>query len=464
MNIEKTGDPVVIGSAPTQDKLTDWLKPAATSLPNTPNIDVSGAIKLGLWLLCFGFGGFLLWAGLAPIDEGVPANGVVSVDSKRKHIDHLMGGLVEKIAVRDGQKVKEGDTLITLNPVQTRAAFNTVRGQWLIAAATVARLEAERAGAGSIRFPKELLASEAPEEALSAMRSQEHVFRARRSELDGQLRILRESVRGLEGQLASLEQLKVGRERQVTLFNAQLDKFQSLNKQGFISQNQLLDMERQLAELQSKQSDDMATLGGVNARLAEYRMRDNQRLNEFRREVETQLADVQRDESALADRLFALRDSHERLVIRAPVSGTVVDLAVNTVGGVVKPGDRLLDIVPDSDDLVIEAQLAPQHVDRMRAGLPADIHFDAYVSMVRRPMVSGNVSVVSADALTDPRSGEKYYAMRVKIPVHELAALGAIRLQPGMLCSVTVKTGERTLLAYLIRPLIRRFSGALNEA
>lgn len=449
---------------PIQGILADWLKPAASPLPTTPNIDVTGAVKLGLWLLGLGFGGFLLWAGLAPLDEGVPAKGFVSVDSKRKHIDHLMGGLVEKIVVRDGQKVKEGDTLVTLNPVQTRAAFNAVRGQWLIAAAAVARLDAERMGAGSVRFPDELLGSDAPDEARAVMRAQEDLFRARRGELDGQLRILRESARGLEGQLASLEQLKAGRERQVALFNSQLDRFQSLNKKGFVSQNQLVDMERQLAEIQSKQSEDLANMGGVKARLAEYRMRDSQRMIEFRREVETQLAEAQKEASSLAERLIALRDSNERLAIRAPVSGTVVDVAVNTVGGVVKPGDRLLDIVPDSEELVIEAQLAPQHVDRMRAGLPADVHFDAYVSLARRPMVSGNVSMVSADALTDPRSGEKYYAMRIMIPAQELAALGATRLQPGMMCNVTVKTGERTLLTYLLRPLLRRFSGALTEA
>ena len=453
-----------------KDRLTTWLKPQATPLPQVPNADFASAVRLGLWLLIVGFGGFLLWAALAPLDEGVPAQGVLAVDSKRKRIDHLAGGLVEKILVKEGQRVEAGDELVLLNEVQGKAALNATLSQWRIAAATVARLEAERDGERKIRFPRELTADkEAGDTGVRAtevkevMRAQEDLFRSRRNALDGELRIIRESARGLEGQLASLDKLKAGREKQIQLFTEQLAKFDKLNRQGFVSQNQLLDIERQLAEIQSKQGEDLANIGGINARLAEFRMRDQQRVMEFRREVETQLSEAQKELATQAERLTSLRDSFQRLAIRAPVAGTVVDVAVSTVGGVVKPGDRIMDIVPAGDDLVVEAQLPPQYIDRVHASLPADVHFDAYVSLANRPVLAGVVQVVSADVMTEPRSGAQFYTLRVTIPAVETGKVKNLRLYPGMQCTVMVKTGERSLLNYLLRPILRRFTTALTE-
>lgn len=419
---------------------------------------------MGLYILVFGFGGFLLWAILAPLDEGVPAQGTLVVDSKRKRIDHLVGGTIEKILVREGQAVKEGDELVVLDETQARAALNATQSQWYAAAATLARLEAERENS-AISFPQDLKdAAKTHLDARIAMDSQVSLMRSRTHALEGELRIIRESVKGLEDQLASLNQLKSGRERQVELFKVQLDKFHRLNRQGFVSHNQLLDQERQLSEIQTKQSEDLANIGSINARLAEFRMRGSQRMIEHRREIETQLADVQREASTLVERLAVVRNSHERLIIRAPVAGTVVDVAVHTIGGVIKPGERLLEIVPDSDRLVVEAQLAPQYIDRVRPGLKVDIHFDAYVSLVNRPLVSGELEVVSADILTDTRSGAPYYAIRVTVPASETGKMANVKLFPGMQSTVMIKTGERTFLGYLMRPLLRRFSSALSES
>lgn len=462
--LESPAKPLPAGAmAAAPGRLASWLKPNATPLPTEPNTDYAGAVRMGLWLLGLGFGGFLLWATLAPLDEGVPAQGVLSVDTKRKRIDHLLGGLVERIAVKEGQKVKEGDELVILNEVQVKAVLNSTQSQWRLAVATVARLQAERDGLKTIAFPGELLAGKPDPEVEAAMRAQQDLFRSRRSALEGELRIIRESARGLEGQLSSLDALKAGREKQIQLFAEQLASFNKLNKQGFVSKNQLLDLERQLAEVQSRQSEDLSNIGGVSARLADFRMRDNQRMVEYRREVETQLTEAQRELALQGERLAAIRDSFGRLAIRAPVAGTVVDVAVNTVGGVVKPGERIMDIVPDGEDLIVEAQLPPQYIDRVHAGLPADVHFDAYVSLASMPVVSGKVSVVSADVLTDQRTGIQAYSMRVAISGEETRKLGRLRLQPGMQCTVMVKTGERPLMSYLLRPFLRRFATALSE-
>jgi protease secretion system membrane fusion protein len=445
------------------DALARWLKPNPTALPKAPNSDVAGAVRLGLWLLTVGFGGFLLWATLAPLDEGVPAQGVLTVGSKRKSIEHLAGGLIEKIVVREGQHVDAGDELVMLNEVQGKAALNATLSQWRSAAATVARLKAERDGARQIHFPPEL-AKEGNEPDVGAiLKAQRDLLVSRRLALDGELRIIRESARGLESQLASLDQLKAGREKQIQLFTNQLSNFQKLNRQGFVSQNQLLDIERQLAEIQSKQGEDLANIGAVNARLVEFRMKDQQRVFEFRREVETQLADAQKEESGQTERLTSLRDSFQRLAIRAPVAGTVVDVAISTVGGVVKPGERIMDIVPDGDDLVVEAQLPPQYIDRVHGKLPADVHFDAYVSLTNRPVLAGEVEVVSADVMTDPRSGLQHYNLRVRITAAEMKKNSNLKLYPGMQCTVMIKTGERSFMSYLLRPLLRRFTTALIE-
>ena len=437
--------------------------PASAGALELPNADYAATVRFGLWLLLLGCGGFLAWAAFAPLDEGVPATGTVASESKRKRVDHLTGGIVAKLLVREGARVKAGEDLILLDGVQAGASLNATLGQWRIAAATAARLDAERRGLKAVVFAAELADSAADPEAAAAMAAQRELFRSRRAALAGELEIIRESVRGLEVQLASLDQLKAGYEKQILLFNEQLASFTKLNKEGFVSRNQLLEIERQLAEVQSKQSEGLSNIAGIGARLAEFRMRGAQREIEYRREVETQLAEVQRDASTLAERLAALRDTVARLSVQAPVDGVVVDLAFHTIDGVIKPGERILDIVPEGDELIVEAQLAPQYIDRVHAGLAADVHFDAYSARAERPVVTGAVKVVSADALTDPRSGAQYYSLRVTISPAELNKLGDLKLQPGMTGTVMVKTGERSLLVYLMRPLLRRFSSALSE-
>lgn len=452
----------LLATAKTPGKLAAWLRPRDALMPTAPNGDVAGAVRLGLWLLIVGFGGFLVWATLAPLDEGVPAQGMLAVDSKRKRIDHLTGGLVEKILVKEGQRVKAGEELLLLNEVQGKAALNATASQWHVALASVARLEAERNGALRIEYPAELT-TDLTAEVKAVTKAQSDLLRSRRQALEGELRIIRESARGLKGQLTSLDKLKAGREKQISLLTERLDNFRKLNGQGFVSQNQLMDIEQQLAEIQSKQGEDLANIGSINARLAEFQMRDQQRLMEYRQEVETLLAEAKKELATQAERHTSSRDFFQRLSIRAPVAGTVVDIAVSTVGGVVKPGDRLMDIVPEGDDLVVEAQLSPQYIDRVHAELPASVHFDAYVSRASRPVLSGTVEVVSADSMTDPRSGAQYYTMRVRIPAHEAERTDNLKLVPGMQCTVMVKTGERSMMAYLLRPLFRRFTTAMTE-
>lgn len=449
--------------APPRGALAEVMKLQALEGTALPDIDYRREVRRGAWLLLLGFVGFLLWATLAPLDGGIPAPGVVAVESTRKKLDHPGGGVIEHLRVREGQTVKEGDELIVLNEVQARSALNATLNQWYTAQAVLARLMAEREGLASVTFPAELLQARKSKEVADAIRAQEELFRARRSGLQGELRIIKESVRGMETQLHSLAALKTGREKQVALFNEQLGSFAQLKSEGYVSRNYLVEVERQLAEVQSRQSEDLAKIADVSTRFSELRMQGAQKEAEFRREVETQLTDFQREAATLGERLAAQRDTVARLAIRAPVSGTVVDLAFHTLGGVIKPGERILDIVPAADELIIEAQVSPQYIDRLSVGLPTDVHFDAYSTRVERPVVRGSVQVVSADVLTDPRNGSTYYTMRVKVPAAEVKKLKGLRLQPGMQSTVMVKTGESSLMVYLLHPLLRRFTSALSE-
>lgn len=420
-------------------------------------------VRLGLRFVVVAIGGFFLWAGTAPLDEGIPAPGVLTVESKRKQVAHLTGGIVGRIGVKEGQRVRAGDELITLDATQAGAALNAAEQRWWTALATEARLRAEAESRANIEWPKELSKLRANGIVATILATQEDVFRTRRSASSGEIGIIREAQRGLEAQLRSLDTLKTSRQRQVALFNEQVVSARALREQGYVSRNQALDIERQLAEIQSRESEDLANISAVNARLADLRMRETQFRITQRREVEAELADIRNDLGPLAEQVAALRDTHERLAVRAPVSGTVVDLAVTTVGGVVKSGDRLMDIVPEDEQLVVEARLDPRYVDRVHAGLPADLRFDAYLNLATGPLMTGEVRVISADAMRDERTGAVYYALRVTIPASQRTRVGAVKLQSGMLCSVMIRTGERTMLTYLTRPLLRRFGDALTE-
>lgn len=424
---------------------------------------MEGEIRTGWRVILLGLGSFLAWGVLAPLDQGIPATGVIASESSRKQISHATGGIIEQIVVRDGQFVKKGELLIRLNEAQSLANLKSAQSQWWTALAIESRLQAELKQQARLDTPEILRPLASNPEVAAILMTQNNMLQARRAASAGEVRLLRESTRGLENQLQSLQKLKSSRERQVALFDEQMTSARSLHMQGYLSRNQALDVERQLSEVQSRQSEDLSSINAIQARLAELQLRESQYFIDQRREIEAELADIRRELSALSERVAAFSDIHDRLALRAPVSGTIVNLAVVTVGGVIKPGDRLLDIVPAGDELIVEAKVDPRYIDRIHTGLPADLRFDAYLDAYSRPTIEGDVRVVSADAVPDERTGMPYYKIRVTIPASERANLAALKLQPGMPCTVMIKTGEHSLLTYLLQPLLRRFAGAMGE-
>lgn len=419
-------------------------------------------VRRGLLALLVGFGGFLVWAAFAPLDAGITAHGVVTVDSKRKTIQHLRGGIVEQILVKEGDKVKKNDVLLRLNKTQAEAQYAVIRAQLITARAVESRLLAERSGAGEIKFHDWLQQSATDSVIKDAMQTQQQLFRTRRETLKGELSIVQQNIAGLEQQLTGLQALEKGKAQQVKLLTEEVNSLRTLFEQGYVPRNRIFELERALAEISAQRSSDIANIGRTQSALSEMRLRGLQRQQEYRKEVETQLTDIQRESDNLQERFVAVEDELARVDVRAPTDGVVVGLNVHTVGGVVNPSEKMMDIIPVGEQLVIEAQVETHMVEKVRPNLPAVVRFSALDKLT--PVVDGKVTTVSADRLTDPRTGFPYYLAQVSVPVSEMKKLGGHQqVQPGMPVEVILKTGEHSLLYYLVKPLTDHMFSALKE-
>ncbi len=363
----------------------------------------AGSIRIGIFVLLAGFGAFLLWAAFAPLDEGVPCSGTVSISTRSKVVQHLKGGIVHAVHVREGQMVEKDDLLVTLSDKETFARYREVYQHYLGLRAAESRLLAEERGAASIIFHADL--QRAPDTALARemMTTQRELFAARQHAL----RSIRERLKGVRAMVA----------------------------EGYAPRYQQLELEERLAEVASQRASEMA---GVQAAV-----------------------------DAWQEKTAALRDELERTGIRSPAAGQVVGLQVQTVGAVISPGEKIMDIVPLDEKLLVEVRIAPHLIDRVRSGLPADLRF---ASFAHSPMlmVDGVVESVSHDLLTDPKlnpmmPGATYYLARVVLTPEGIASLGSRQLQAGMPVQTVIRTGERTLLTYLLHPLVKRITASLKE-
>jgi protease secretion system membrane fusion protein len=425
--------------------------------------DVGSAIRKGVLLLAIGFGGFLAWSLLVPLDEGVPAPAVIVLDQHSTQIQHPTGGVVHAVAVREGQMVRSGDVLIQLNDVGSRASLDATRIEWISLRAQEARLLAEQVGAAEITYPSGLQALRDDATAGQQMALQRDLFLTRKRALASELATMGQQLAAAEAGLVGLRESLQAREQQQALFEQELQSTRQLVGEGFMPRTRQSDLERQLADVRANTANLRGNVARSIEALAEIRLRQQQRQQEYRREVETQLADVRRDAASRAERLKSVSDDQERTTLRAPVGGQVVGLTVQRPGGVAAPGAKLMEIVPEQQKLVLEAQIPPHLIDTVHAGLPADINLHGFVSLPRL-VVPGRVVTVSNSALTDPQTRSSYYLARVEVLPEAREQLQGRVLQPGMPADVVVKTGERTLLNYLLRPLLKRLSQSLKEA
>lgn len=433
-------------------------------------IDVSNEVetddrkhaRLGWWIVLAGFGGFMLWACLAPLDQGVPMQGTVMVSTNRKTVQHQIGGTVDDILVKEGDTVKAGQVLVRLIDVQAKSQAEISRVQYYTARATAARLTAERVGHNPIRYPEELTSLKDDARVKEIISSQTQLYYSRQTAIKNELGAIDENIAGLRAQVKGLEESRDSKKQQAQFLKEQLDGMRGLAKEGYVPRNRLLELERTYAQVNGAISEDIGNIGRSQAQITELRLRRIQREQEYQKEVRTQLSDAQKEADSLEHRLKSQDYDLENTQVRAPVDGTVVGLAIFTRGGVIGPGFKMMDVVPKEDTLIVEGMVPVNLIDKVHPDLDVELIFSAF-NQRNTPHIPGVVTQVSADRFTDEKTGAPYYKLKAKVAPKGLKMLSEHDIRPGMPVELVVKTGERTMMNYLLKPIFDRANTALKE-
>lgn len=427
------------------------------------NIDARRYVRMGWFIVLFGVLGFLVWASFAPLDQGAPAHGTVVSASGRKAIQHQTGGTVEDILVKDGDQVKAGQVLVKMNSVVSQSSADVTYTQLVTASAAAARLTAERANASKITFPKWLLDNKKDPHVANSLLLQEQLFTSRQIALQSELSAFEENMGGLKMQLQGLEASMINKKEQQVIVKEQVENIRDLAKDGYIARNRLLDTERTYAQVNAGISEDLGNIGRIKRQLAEVSLRKTQRLQEYQKEVRTQLSEAQREAESLHSRTKIYEQELDHALIKAPVDGTIIGVSVFTKGGVVQAGLKLMELVPAKDPLIIEGMLPVNLIDKVHPGLDVQFIFSAFNTNTT-PHIPGKITQVSADRTMDERTGMPYYKFHAEVTPEGKKMLGELQIRAGMPVDLTIKTGERTLMNYLLRPILDRAQSAMKES
>lgn len=437
----------------------NMITSAADNFQDLPTSDAKTR-RLGFGIIFVVFGIFGTWAAFAPLDSAANAPGVVTVQTYRKTVQHLEGGIVKELLVHDGDTVKKGDPLIVLDDSQIGAEYEMNRSQLVAAKATEARLRAERDGKTSIDFG-EALEPNTPR-GQEAQLSETQVFNARRNSRLGEIAVLQERIGQLNEQIKGLGAMIGTKNSLGKSYTGEIGELSDLLSQGFVDKQRLLEQERKLDMLKSEIADHQSTITKTRLQINETQLQIVQRTKDFNSEVAKQLAETQTKVYDLQERTAAYKDRLSRIVIRAPDDGMVIGMTVHTVGGIVRAATPLLDIVPSISDLIVEVHVLPVDIDRIGVGKTAKIRFSAFNSATT-PEIEGVVTQVSADRLTDERTGAPYYLARLRVTEAGEKKLGDRKLVPGMPADALINTGERTMLQYILQPARNAISESMIE-
>jgi len=426
--------------------------------------DARAFSRIGWIVVLVGFGGFLLWALLAPLDKGVPLSGTVASESNRQAVQHLTGGTVQELLVRDGDVVKKGQVLVRMNPIVAKSQAEITESAYLSALANVARLTAERTGAKTIKFPEELEKRRNEPRISELMSSQNLLLASRQGSLENELGSVEASIEGLKMQITGLQESRDSKKEQVEFLKEQLGGMRDLAKEGYVARNRLLELERTYAQLGGAISEDIGNIGRAQRQVIELTMRRAQRRQDYQKEVGSQLADFQKELEGQHARLVAQRFELSNVEVRSPADGVVVGMAVFTNGGVVPSGFKMMDIVPSNAPLIVDGQLPTNLVDKVHPGLPVELIFSAFNSN-KTPHIDGELLYISADRSVDEKTGMPYYKVHVKVSPEgeKKVAAHKMDIRSGMPVELFVKTGERTMMSYLLKPIMDRAHSALSE-
>ncbi|MDX8496670.1 HlyD family type I secretion periplasmic adaptor subunit [Mesorhizobium sp. VK22B] len=411
-------------------------------------------------LLLIGGGGGL--AAVTELSGAVIASGRLVVDSSVKKVQHPTGGVVGQILVREGDAVKSGDILVRLDETVTRANLSIVTKGLDEFEARLARLEAERDGLEAISFPASLMLRQDDPAIVRAIAGEQSLFEFRQQARAGQKAQLEERIAQLSEESSGLTEQRVAKSQEIDLIGTELESIRKLWQQKLVSIDRLTALERDAVRLKGEHGQLTASIAQAKGRIAETRLQVIQVDQDLRKEVATELRDVQSKISEFVERKVSAEDQLKRIDLRSPQDGVVHQLAVHTLGGVITPGEVVMLIVPVADDLTVEARVAPQDIDQLKLGQEAGLKFSAFNQRVT-PELIGCVSEISADLSLDERSGAGFYTVRIGIPRTELKKLKRLTLAPGMPVEVFFSTGNRAMLSYLVKPLADQIDRAFRE-
>jgi HlyD family secretion protein len=434
------------------------------SAVTTPYSSIRRHLVVGTALILFigfGIGG---WAATMELSGAVVASGSLVVDSNVKKVQHLGGGIVKDILVREGEHVKAGQVLVRLDETQTKAANAVVTKTLEELAAQQARLEAERDDDDHIEFPPTIvdLARSSHSDAAHIMASEEKLFDLRRQDRDGKKAQLKERIGQLKDEIQGYLDQITEKNSEIDLIGKELEGVRQLRSQNLVPMNRLTSLERDAARVQGERSQLASATAQAKGKITETELQIIQVDQTLRSEVGKELSETQAKISEFVERKIATDDQLNRVEIRAPQDGIVQQLSIHTVGGVVAAGDTIMLIVPDTDSLEVEVKIAPQDIDQLYLDQMATLRFTAFNSRTT-PEIDGKVSFISADILQDQRTGMSYYVARITLDPSQVARLGQVKLIPGMPVTAFVKTSERTMFSYLTKPLREQAVRAFRE-
>jgi membrane fusion protein, type I secretion system len=437
-----------------------------THLPFGVPVDESGEstriVRIGLFVIVVFLGGFFAWAALAPISGAVIAGGTVKIDTNRKTVQHLDGGIVKEILVREGSVVEKGQPLILLEDTESSAAVNILSDQLDAMLAKEARLHAEKHLLDSIVFPEALL-NRSSAKITALLRNEKALFRSKRKSLDDQIDLLDAEIEQAKKQVSGLtDQIDAVKEH-TGYVEEQLAAAESLKEKKFIGINELLQLKRLLAEQKENMGEQISELASARKSIHELKLRIITARNAYAQQADDELKETRRMVYEIEERLRPAQGALARQIVTAPIAGQVINLQVTTVGGVVQPGEPLMDIVPAANEMIIEAKARTEDIDNLYIGQDANITLSAY-SRRSTPQIEGKVIYVSGDALVDEHTGEAYYLVHVRADKEALNAIDGVTLFPGMPAVVFLKTGDRTFLDYLLAPIMDNLRKTFREA
>jgi HlyD family secretion protein len=422
----------------------------------TTALDTRQSIKRhmvwGLVIVIVLAGGVGGWAGTMTLSGALIAPGSVVVDTNIKKVQHPTGGIVGELRVHDGDRVKQGDIVVRLDDTVTRANLAIVTKGLDELYARKARLESERDGASAVKFPPDLLARAKDPDIAAILDGERRLFELRSTARAGQKAQLRQRVEQLNEEVRGLKAQGVSKDKETKLINREKDGVYDLWKQKLVPLTKLTELERAAARLEGESGQLVAQAAQVAGKISETELQIIQVDRDLSSEVAKETREIDGKIGEFVERKVTAEDQLKRVDIRAPQNGMVFQSNVHTVGGVITAGDAIMLIVPDADNLTVEAKVNPQDIDQVRPGQTALLRMSAF-NQRTTPEIYGKVTRISADASTDQRTGQTYYTIRISMAPEEVAKLGEVKLVPGMPVEAFVQTDERTMISYLVKPL-----------